>query len=192
VFHANGFGGAAYSRFAEQGAFDSVIDLTPHELTRLYLTGAHVPMPGRFSAAGGAVRVVLPGAMNFIGLGALDTLPDAYRSRPHYAHSGFFTHVKVTSEEMRLLAARLAAHLNALEGPSAVLVPMGGFSHQDRPGGAIEDPSLRAVCLETLRGALTSQTSVQALDGHISDRSVTDAILTTLDDLSERADLCMT
>ncbi len=167
VFHANGYGGAAFARFAEAGAFKAVIDMTCHELTRWLFAGAHVPMPTRFSAAAHLPQIVLPGALNFLGLGELDTVPQAYRDRPHYQHSGYFTHVKLTPEEMIQAAETLANHLNAATGPVHVIVPMGGFSHRDSPGGEIEDASLRQTCLDTLT-AHADHYTVEALPHHIN------------------------
>lgn len=184
VFHSNGFGGAAFARFAKAGAFDAVVDLTPHELTRIHIAGAHVAVPDRFSAGGDLPRVVLPGAMNFIGLGPLDLLPERFLSRPHYAHTALFTHVKVTVDEMEDVAQKLATSLNTLPGPVSVIVPMGGFSHHDRPGGAIEDPTLRSACLDTLRATLSPEVSLTVLDTHLFDTAVTQEILTQLDALT--------
>lgn len=184
VFHANGYGGAALARFAEADAFDAIIDLTPHELTRIHVTGAHVDMPTRFSAGSTLPRVVLPGALNFIGLGEAHLMPERYLARPHYAHSGYFTHVKLHPSEMATMSTLLAQSLNALTGPCAVIVPMGGFSHQDRPGGPIEDAALRQICLETLQAQLDPRITVTPVEAHISDPAVTDLILTTLAQLT--------
>ncbi|MEM1273730.1 MAG: Tm-1-like ATP-binding domain-containing protein [Pseudomonadota bacterium] len=167
VFHANGYGGAAFARFVEEGRADAVIDLNVHELGRVRLAGAHVPIPTRFTAAGALPCVVLPGALNFIGLGAIDTVPQAYLSRPHYRHSGYFTHVKLTEAEMSDQAAALAALLNARDTPADVLIPMGGFSHEDRPGGAIEDPVLREIAADILEGH-ARRYRVERLDAHIN------------------------
>ncbi|MEL6702263.1 MAG: Tm-1-like ATP-binding domain-containing protein, partial [Pseudomonadota bacterium] len=180
VFHANGFGGAAFARFAERGAFHSIIDLTPHELTRTLIAGAHVPMPTRFTASPEVARIVLPGALNFIGLGELSLIPDHYLARPHYTHSGLFTHVKLTKDEMAAMARALAATLNAATGPRTLIIPMGGFSHQDRPGGAIEDPDLRATFRDTMRARLNADVRIVELDTHITDPAVTGAILDAL------------
>ncbi|MBY4891258.1 Tm-1-like ATP-binding domain-containing protein [Rhodobacteraceae bacterium N5(2021)] len=150
VFHANGYGGAAFTRFVAEGTAKAVIDLGVQELGRLRLAGAHVPMPARFSCANALPRVVLPGALNFIGLGAVETLSTAHLARAHYRHSGQFTHVKLTEDEMADQAKALAEALNAATAPCRVLVPMGGFSHEDRPGGAIEDPNLRNVAADVL------------------------------------------
>tara|TARA_B100000497_G_scaffold127728_1_gene170613 strand:+ start:4485 stop:5645 length:1161 start_codon:yes stop_codon:yes gene_type:complete len=189
VFHSNGFGGAAFARFARLGAFDAIVDLAPHELTRIHLAGVHVDMPERFSAGGRLPRIVLPGAMNFIGLGEKSLVQRHYLERPHYEHSALFTHVKITADEMALISVQLAAALNANAGPAAVIIPMGGFSHQDRLGGIIEDPVLREVCADTLGSELKSSIPVIKLDAHLFAPIVTEQIINTLADLSVGKDL---
>lgn len=184
VFHANGFGGAAFTRFAARRAFHTIIDMTPHELTRMQIAGAHVPMPERFSAAPDVPRIVLPGGLNFVGLGEAALVPEQYLERPHYAHTSLFTHIKLTPDEMAQVAEVLAASLNACTGPRRLIVPMGGFSHQDCPGGAIEDADLRHVFLDTMRAHLGSGTSVDVVDAHLFDPAVTDMVLSSLTELA--------
>ncbi|MCY4180852.1 MAG: Tm-1-like ATP-binding domain-containing protein [Litoreibacter sp.] len=150
TFHANGFGGAGFARFCARGVFSGVIDMTCHELTRMALAGDHVDMPDRFTAAGNTARVVLPGGLNFLGLGSMASLLPDHRTRPLFQHSGLFTHVKLTQDEMAQIAQRLADALNQGSRPARVLVPMGGFSHRDCPGGELEDPELRNTCLDVL------------------------------------------
>lgn len=167
LFHANGYGGAAMVRFLRDGGAGGLVDLTVHELGRMRIAGACVPMPDRFTAGGALPRVVLPGGLNFLGLDALDTLSSDHRARPHYAHTSAFTHVAVTAPEMVTLADALADALNAASGPTHVLIPMGGFSHEDRPGGAIEAPGLRMIAAETLEAAARAFT-VERLPHHIN------------------------
>ena len=180
VFHANGYGGAAFARFAAMGAFYGLVDLTCHELTRLHLGGEHVDMPDRFVVCGDLPRVVLPGGLNFIGFGALDTVPKTHRTRPHYAHSTLSTHVQLSETEMADMATRLAQHLSTVTGPATMIVPMGGFSHQDAPGGAIEAPGLRHVFLETVQRCLPSTIDLRPIAHHIGAPEVTDLILDAL------------
>ena len=184
VFHSNGFGGAAFARFANRDAFSAIVDMTPHELTRIHLAGVHVNMPDRLSAGGNLPRIVLPGALNFIGLGQKSLVQEHYLERPHYEHSALFTHVKLTHDEMALVSSKLAEALNQITGPAAVIVPMGGFSHHDRPGGAIEDSVLRQVCAEVLEAELNSNVPVIRVDAHLFASEVTDTITTTLAELS--------
>lgn len=167
VFHANGYGGAAFARFIREGQAAGVIDLNVHELGRMRLAGAYVPMPDRFTGASALPRIVVPGALNFLGLGAIDTLKPDHRARPHYRHTGHFTHVQLTEAEMETQAAALADALNQSTAPTHVLIPMGGFSHEDRPGGAIEAPQLRAIAAEVLE-AQARAFSVEALPHHIN------------------------
>ncbi len=179
VFHANGYGGAAFTRFVAEGHARGVIDLNIHELGRLRIAGAHVPMPGRFTGAGRLPRVVLPGALNFIGLGAIETISPEHLARPHYRHTGQFTHVKLTADEMLDQARALAAALNRTEGPCHVLLPMGGFSHEDRPGGAIEDPELREIAAHTLEREARAYT-VTRLPDHINASVIARAAVSAL------------
>lgn len=167
VFHANGFGGAGFARFAESGAFKAVIDLTCHELTRLHFAGDHVPMANRFAAAAEIPQIVLPGGMNFLGLGEFEKIDQEYKSRPHYQHSNLFTHVKVVAEEMAAISKALAENLNQARAPAHVIVPMGGFSHRDCPGGEIEDAQLRQVCLEVLSTEAV-HFSIESISEHIN------------------------
>lgn len=179
VFHANGFGGAAFARWSAMGAFKAIIDYTPHELTRLHVAGVCANMPGRFTSLPNVPRVVLPGGVNFIGLGEKSLIPDVYKSRPHYSHSPLFTHVQVTEGEIVKCANVLGASLQAAKSRTRVLIPMGGFSSEDRPGGAIESPDLRAAFADTLE----THIPVRRLAGHINDRVVAEAAIAALDSL---------
>ena len=180
VFHANGYGGAAYSRFIKAGAFHTLIDLTPHEMTRLHVAGPHVPMRERFSAGSDLPRITLPGGLNFFTLTDIATAKADYRARAHYPHSAYFTHVKLTKEEMVLVTRKLADALNAATGPQHLIIPMGGFSSEDGPGGAIEDPVLRTTFHNVMESVLAPHVNVTVLDDHISAPHVTDAILSAL------------
>lgn len=148
TFHASGFGGAALVRFAREGMFTGMIDLTVNEIVRMHVAGAHTPMPERFTCGHDIPRIVIPGALNFLDAGSPKTLPRSWRLRAHYCHSGYFTHVKLNDSEMVRAARALATDLNCSRAHCEVLLPMGGFSSEDRPGGAIEDPGLRECAAE--------------------------------------------
>ena len=171
VFHSNGYGGAALVRWCDAGAFDGVIDYTIHDLTRIHIGGAHADMPRRFTAAAenGVPQVIVPGGANIIGLGEIAYLRQEYLQRPHYHHSKLFTHVKMTEDEMRRCAEVLSAELSQARSHVSVLVPMGGFSAEDRPGGAVEDEALRGVFLDTLRECVAGCVPIVARDEHIND-----------------------
>ncbi|MEX3016132.1 Tm-1-like ATP-binding domain-containing protein [Gymnodinialimonas hymeniacidonis] len=179
VFHANGYGGAAFARFVAESPVAGVIDLNVHELGRLRLAGAHVPMPTRFSCANTLPRVVLPGGLNFIGLGEIATVPPEHLERPHYRHSAYFTHIKLTEAEMASQAQALAGLLNEAKAPCHVILPMGGFSHEDRIGGAIEDAHLRVVAAEVLEAEAQAYT-VARIPDHINTTEAAQAAVDAL------------
>ncbi len=181
VFHANGFGGAAFARWATNGAFKSVIDYTPHELTRCYIAGVNADMPGRFTSMGHLPRVVLPGGVNFIGMGEPALMPETYLARPHYSHSPLFTHVQCTEDEMVKCANILGEALKQATAPVRVLIPMAGFSSEDRPGGAIESKALRNAFADTLE----THVPLTRLSGHINDSATADAAVDALDAISK-------
>ena len=168
VFHANGYGGAAFARFARDGAFDAILDMTVHEITRTQIAGVHAPMPDRFTCGAHLPRVVLPGGINFIGLGALGEIGAAYKKRCHYQHSGFFTHVSLTTDEAQRVTKTLCDYLNTCTGPVEVLLPMGGFSREDRAGGAMENPELRETVAQVFE-ANADHFTVTRLPYHIND-----------------------
>ncbi len=182
VFHANGFGGAGLARALGEDPPAALVDLTPHELTRMLVAGPHAPMPERFRAAGraGVPQVVLPGGLNFLGFDGVETVPGECRERRQYRHSGFFTHVEVSGDEMARIAASLADRLNESTGTTSLIVPMGGFSHQDRPGGAICNPALRQAFLDTVRRGLAQRVELTVTDAHISDPEVAGLVLERL------------
>ena len=181
VIHANGLGGAAITRWAEHGAFKSVVDYTPHELTRCYIAGVNAEMPGRFTVMGNVPRVILPGGVNFIGMGQADLMPEAYRARPHYSHSPLFTHVQCTADEVAKCANILGEAITQATAPVRVLIPMGGFSSEDKPGGGIESMALR----EVFRDTISQHTNAISLDGHINDTATAMAAVDALRDITK-------
>ncbi len=172
VFHANGFGGAAYSRWAKENAFYAAIDFTTHEITRQLLLGAKADLSSRFSCVVTAKlpQVVVPGGINFIGLGALEALDKNLLKRPHYKHSNYFTHVQVNESEMALCAKALIRQLDQSQEGVTLMVPMAGFSSRDCRGGEIESLKLREVFLDTCLRFGSETVDIQVFDQlHVND-----------------------
>lgn len=176
IFHANGFGGGALSRFARDGLLSGVIEMTVHEKTRMVIDGVHSLDQERYQTAGHLPRVVLPGGLNFIGLGARETLPDKYLKRRFYQHSSLFTHVKLEPDEMEYAVKSLCEDLNKSSSETIVIVPMGGFSSEDCEGGSIEDPKLRCIAADTFE-ALAQNYTVVRIDDHINSISVANLVV---------------
>lgn len=166
-FHAAGYGGAALTRFAQNNMFCGVIDLTVNEIVRMHIAGPHVPMPDRFTCTAHLPRVVLPGALNLFDCGSYEGMSQELRDRAHYQYSSYFTHVKLSHAEIAQATQALTSDLNRSTAHCEVLLPMHGFSSEDRPGGAIEDADLREHAAEIFENNAREYT-VTRLPQHIN------------------------
>jgi uncharacterized protein (UPF0261 family) len=188
-FHAVGMGGKAFEDAISQGMFPGVLDLTTHEITDDVFDGTAKPGPERMETAGrmGIPQVVVPGGISIISRGPLETVSRKERAGLFYQHSPTFTHVRVPAQGMRRIARRFARKLNLAIGPTAVLVPLRGFSDQDRPGGAVHDPAANAAFVESLKKHLRRHVEVIEMDAHINDRVFVAEACRLLKDMMKRS-----
>jgi uncharacterized protein (UPF0261 family) len=158
VFPANGFGGPAMERMAEQGLVQGIIDVTTHEMVDTMLGGmcaTKEPRLGRKSLSE-IPRVVSAGALDFVNFQA-GQVPERYADRLLYQHSSAVTLMRTDAEECRTVGQSVAAALVASDGPFSVVVPSGGFSEYDRPGGPFWLPSADIACMDAIRDGVESR-----------------------------------
>ena len=79
------------------------------------------------------------GALDMVNFWAPDTIPERYRERLFYRHNPNITLMRTTAAECREIGGWIAGKLNACDGPVRFLIPEGGVSALDAPGGAFED-----------------------------------------------------
>ncbi|MGD0447707.1 MAG: Tm-1-like ATP-binding domain-containing protein [Candidatus Dormibacteria bacterium] len=150
VFHAVGVG-ATMEDLVRSGLITAVLDITPAELINgLCQSPFRVPASWdgeRLSAAGemGIPQVVVPGGLDQVAYGALDSIPAVYRDdlkagrRPShrgtglpYRHNEGVTIMVPTLDEVAAVARYMAGKLNRTKGPTTVVVPMRGWSAYDQ------------------------------------------------------------
>ena len=170
IFHSNGVGGPAMEEQIAQGMFVGVIDYTTNELSDPLLGGFHAA-PGRLEKAGelGLPQVVVPGCVDFACFGARGAVPEALRDRPAYYHNPEFTLIRLNRAEMATVGATMARKLNAARGPVIVLMPTGGLSIPNVPGGAFYDPDADAAFLAALRDGLRADIPFLLVEAHVND-----------------------
>jgi len=170
-YHANGYGGRAFEEGVSRGMFSAVLDITTHEITNQLLHGTCPAGEDRLETAGrkGIPQLVAPGAIDVISKGPIETLTPEERKRPHYMHSPFFTHVRVSSEEMRHVGEVMARKLNMSRGPAAVAIPLRGFSDRNRPGDLLYDPEADGEFVLTLKKRLHPRVRLVEIDAHLND-----------------------
>lgn len=170
VFHANGVGGPAMEELVADGHFVGVIDLTLSELVGNVMGGVHVGGDGRLRTAGsmGIPQVVVPGCVEF-AVFPPQSIPESLRHRPVYDHNPEFALVRADREEMLRIADDIAERINSSVGPIVVVIPMGGFSIPNKPGGEFYDPDTDAAFLEHLTSRLRPDVRVIREDLHVND-----------------------
>ncbi len=175
-FHARGIGGEAMEAFIREGRIQAVLDLTTTELADELVGGICSAGPDRLTAAGalGLPQVVLPGALDIVNFGPPATVPARFEGRLFAAHAPHATLMRTTPEENAALGALMADKLNRAAGPSAVVLPMRGFSAYDIEGGPFFDPRADAAFCDALTARLAPNIPVRRVDAHINSRPVID------------------
>jgi uncharacterized protein (UPF0261 family) len=73
--------------------------------------------------------------------------------------------------------------LNKAKGPTALVIPIQGFSAWDKPGGFSYDPEGREAFRKTLKKNLKPEVRVVELDAHINDIAFSDAVMRLFDQM---------
>ena len=162
------------------GVVTGVVDYTIKEVTDALLGGIFDAGPERLRTAGrrGYPQVVVPGAVEVINFGPVDTVPAELRdgSRPLVRHNEQVTAVRATSAELELVADDVASRLNGAVGPTVVMVPRRGFDSYASGEGPFAAPADDDVFITRLRGRLRADLELEEFDMDINDPRFADAV----------------
>jgi uncharacterized protein (UPF0261 family) len=152
VFSANGTGGQAYERFLAEGRVRGAFDLTMTELADELCGGVLSAGDTRGTAAGKfrVPQVMMPGALDMVNFGALESVPEVMLSRKRIEHTKSVTLVRTSPAENALLAHTIASLARLNPAGTTVIVPTRGFSLVSRPSGPFFDPEADAAFIDTL------------------------------------------
>jgi uncharacterized protein (UPF0261 family) len=172
AFHANGTGGMAMEELADEGYFHGILDLATHELSDELMHGYCRGIgPGRLepSAKGNIPRLVIPGGLDCAVL-EFDRqhIPDEYKGRKIFFYD-FRSAIRLNSRETRFLAHQLAKKLNLDSTNNRVLIPLGGWSEDDREGGSLFDPEMTRLFIDEFKGVADPRLKVTEANYHIND-----------------------
>jgi uncharacterized protein (UPF0261 family) len=173
VFHATGTGGQIMEKLADSGLLTGFIDITTTEVAD-YLFGGVLPCTAdRFGAV---ARCNLPwvgsvGALDMVNFGAPETVPSRYQDRLLYHHNPQVTLMRTTPAENQTIGIWIANRLNLCQGQVRLMLPEGGISNLDTPGGAFHDPTAREALFGALEETLhrTPNRQIIRLPHHIND-----------------------
>lgn len=182
VFHATGTGGRTMESLIEAGLIAGVLDITTTEWADQLVGGVLAAGPTRLEAAArnAVPAVVAPGCLDMVNFWAPETIPAQYRGRKFYQHNPNITLMRTTPEENTRLGQILAEKLNLSAGPVAVLIPLGGLSVIDAPGGPFWWPEADQALFGALKEKLRPDIPVRQLDCNINDPPFAQACAETL------------
>jgi uncharacterized protein (UPF0261 family) len=184
AFHASGAGGSAMEDLIAEGMIHGVFDLTPHELAEEVVgAGVYQPVnPGRLTAAGkkGIPQVISTGGLEYLCFGPRESIPPGLRRRKKVMHNPYNANVKVARSEMARIGTVMAERLNTASGPTAVMVPLKGWSVYGAPGGVLHDGAGNRILLKALKTHLREDIPLRRIDAHINDSLFVDACVNQL------------
>jgi len=179
AFHQNGTGGIAMEDMIRSADFQGVLDFNLHEIGDRYMRGLHGAIRGdRLEAAGdmGIPQFVVPGSINYMVLGPLETLTPEMRDRKLIVHNSYLTLVRLNHEELSGVGKLVAEKLNRAKGLTRVFIPLQGYSFPDRRNLPHWDPEGNQAFVEALKADLNSEIPLVEVDAHINDPEFIDPI----------------
>jgi uncharacterized protein (UPF0261 family)/ABC-type branched-subunit amino acid transport system ATPase component len=188
VFHATGTGGQSLEKLADSGLLAGVLDLTTTEVADEIVGGVLTAGPTRMDVF---ARTTIPyvgscGALDMVNFWARPTVPERFKDRNLHVHNPNVTLMRTTRDEAGRIGRFIADKLNRMEGPVRFLIPEGGLSGLDRPGGPFWDPAANQALFEALASNVRTGTTrkLLRLPHHINDHAFADAVVATFNEIT--------
>ena len=193
--HASGTGGMALEELVRSGEVSGVLDMTTSELVDDLVDGVYSAGPHRLEAAGamGIPQVVSLGALDFGNFGPKETVPKRYGHRNFFFYTPSISLMRTNVEENQILGKKIAEKLNLSVGPSAIIIPLRGFSVLDRAGGKKmsniqgrvsgdwHDETANSALIKSIKQHLdSSRVTLLEVDAHINDPEFPEAAVQLL------------
>jgi uncharacterized protein (UPF0261 family) len=181
VFHATGTGGQSMEKLIDSGMMKKVLDITLTEVCDLHMGGV---MSAGEDRLGAIIRTKIPyvgslGALDMVNFGAMDTVPEKYRSRNLYVHNAQVTLMRTTPEENRAMGKWIGEKLNLCEGDVRFLIPEKGVSMIDAPGQPFYDPEADKCLFDAIEDTVmqNGRREILRLPYHINDPEFAEALV---------------
>jgi uncharacterized protein (UPF0261 family) len=184
-FSASGVGDRAMEEIIErQNIFGAVIDLAPGGVGEEVLGFNRAAGPTRLEAAGqrGIPQIIAPCGVN-LGSPLKRNYKPEYKLRKKYDYDSVRTFIRLSKEEMIMVADTMADKLNKARGPVKVLIPLGGWSSLDRKGTGFYDAELDRAFVDELKKRLKKDIEIREVDVDLEAPEFAKAIIDAFDEL---------
>ena len=184
-FSAGGIGDRAMEEMIErQDVFGAVIDLAPGGVGEELLGFTRAAGPTRLEGAGkkGIPQFVAPCSVNW-GSPLKRKYKPEYELRKKYEYDAARTFVRLSKDEMMMVADAMAAKLNKALGPVKVIIPLGGWSSMDRRGTDFYNGELDRAFVDELKKQLKREIEVREVDVDLDTPEFAQAIVDAFDEI---------
>jgi len=184
-FSAGGIGDKAMEEIIErQNIFGAVIDLAPGGVGEEVLGFDRAAGPTRLEAAGqrGMPQIIAPCGVNW-GSPLKRKYKPEYEMRKKYDYDALRTFIRLSKEEMMLVADTMADKLNRARGPVKVLIPLWGWSSLDRKGTDFYNAELDRTFVDELKKQLKPGIEVREVDIDLDTPEFAQAIVDAFDEI---------
>jgi len=177
-FSAAGIGDRAMEEMILQGFFQGVVDLAPGGVGENLFGFMRDAGPNRLESAGklGIPMVVSTCSVNHITPSKSRYTAD-HLERRKYDLDKFRTWVRISTQELKEVAAAFVDKLNAAKGPVRVVVPLRGWSSVDVPGNPTYDPTEDRLFVEELRRGVNPGITILEVDANMEDPGFAEAVV---------------
>jgi len=186
-FSAAGIGDRAMEAMIErQNLFGAVIDLAPGGVGEELLGFARAAGPTRLEAAGkkGIPQIIAPCGVNW-GSPLKRKYKPEYELRKKYDYDAARTFIRLSEEELIVVANAIADKLNKARGPVKVLIPLGGWSSFDRRGTDFYEAELDKAFVDELKRQLKQDIEVREVDADLEAPEFAQAIVEAFGEVME-------
>ena len=168
-FSAAGIGDRAMEQIVEtQNIFSAVIDLAPGGVGEELLGFTRAAGPTRLEGAGkaGIPQIIAPCGVNF-GTPLKRKYKPEYAGRKTFDYDSSRTFLRLSRDELIMVADKMADKLNRAKGPVKILIPLGGWSSMDKRGTDFYDKDLDKAFVEELRKQLRPDIELREVDADL-------------------------
>jgi len=170
AFHSVGTGGKTMEDLTLDGCFNAILDITTTELADELCGGICSAGPDRLTAASkmGIPQVIVPGCMDMVNFGPLNTVPEKYKDRQLFSWAPDVTLMRTNEEENRILGKTMAEKLNKSKAPVTVLLPLGGLSQIGGVREVFHNPSIDQELFNSIKSHVNNNIKVLEVNSNIN------------------------
>jgi uncharacterized protein (UPF0261 family) len=177
-FSAAGVGDKAMEEMISQGLFHGVVDLAPGGVGEHLFGFMRDAGPNRLESAGkkGIPQIISTCSVNHMTPSKNKYKPD-FHERRKYDLDKFRSWLRLSPEELQLVAREFARKLNQSLGPVKVLIPTKGWSSVDTVGNPTYDPEEDRIFVRELRALLKPEIEVIEVDANLEEPLFAEAVV---------------